>query len=104
MGWRLQEEDNINSEKLDQIIDMVGLLLDESREKPVERLLTKKEAQELLSCSERTINYHLFEKNLTRADPSDKTQPCASQLSVDACTDRLLDRLESMGLLPSTSA
>ena len=42
MGWRLQEEDNINSEKLDQIIDMVGLLLDESREKPVERLLTKK--------------------------------------------------------------
>ena len=62
MGWRLQEEDNINSEKLDQIIDMVGLLLDESREKPVERLLTKKEAQELRSCSERTINYHLFEK------------------------------------------
>ena len=27
-----------------------------------------------------------------------------SELSVDACTERLLDRLESMGLLPSPSA
>ena len=62
MGWRLQGEDNQNSEKLDQIIDMVGILLDESRSKSIERLLTKKEAQELLNCSERTINYHLFEK------------------------------------------